>query len=170
MRNIDIVEFPISDLHFVAKWRSDKRVNRFIRKGMRTLPEVQKWYSDYFSSETNKLYSIKKDNLPIGYFTIERIDKVNRNCEFGIVIGETYFHQKGIGSFVVKTMIEKAFNQMNMHRVFAVIHEGNIASMKCFVKAGFTLEGKHREARLANGKFRDILHYSILEKEWRKST
>ena len=112
MDNIDITEFNEADIHLIARWRSEPRINAFIRPGRRTLNEVQEWYRDYFSGETNKLYLISYDNDPIGYFTIEGIDHVNRKCEFGIVIGEVSYHNKSIGLSAIELMLEKAFAAM----------------------------------------------------------
>jgi RimJ/RimL family protein N-acetyltransferase len=56
-----------------------------------------------------------------------------------------------------------------MHRIYAVIQDGNSASEKCFLKAGFILEGKQRESRFTDNAYRDILVYSILEHEWKMS-
>jgi diamine N-acetyltransferase len=134
---------------------------------MRTLDEVRKWYREYFSGETNKLYLISYDGDSIGYFTIEGIDRVNRKCEFGIIIGEVNFHNKGIGLSVIKMMLERAFDEMGMHRIFAGINEDNVSSVRCFSKAGFTLEGRHREAIITNNEYKDILLFSIVEYEWR---
>ena len=167
MSNIRITESSELDLHLISRWRSDPRINAFIRPGMRTLEEVRRWYRDYFPSKTNKLYMISYNDSPIGYFTIEGIDRVNRKCEFGIVIGESDFHNKGIGSSVVKMMLEKAFHEMDMHRILAVINEENVSSYRCFANAGFTIEGRHREARIINGGYKDVLLFSILEHEWR---
>ena len=168
MSNINLVDFPESNLHLILKWRLDNRINQFLRHGLQTLNDIQKWYSDYFSGEMNKLYSINYNNTPIGYFTIEHIDKLNKNCEFGIVIGEGSLHQKGIGLSVVAMMLDVVFNQMAMHRVYAIIQNGNVASVNCFSKAGFLLEGRMRDSRLINNEYRDILLYSILENEWLK--
>ena len=162
MKNVQIIEFPKSDLHFIAKWRSDERINRYIRQGIRTLPEVENWYTGYFSKEENELYLINFKDRPAGYFTIEKVDPVNRNCEFGIVIGDMELHQKGIGSFVIKTMLETVFKEMNMHRVFASIHEDNIASINCFLKNGFIFEGKLTEAKLAGDRYFGMCLYSII--------
>jgi len=166
MNKIHIEELQESDLHLVSKWRSNPEINDFIRPGMSTLDEVQIWHRDYFSTDANRIFLISYIDTAIGYFTIEGIDRINNKCEFGIVIGETAFHNRGIGVSVVKTMLDKAFNEMDMHRVLAVINEGNTPSMKCFTNAGFVLEGKQREARLLNNEHKDILFFSILEHEW----
>jgi len=168
MNAIKITKFKKSDLHLIWKWRSDNRVNMYIRPGRRTLDEVQEWYLEHFSGVKNLIYLVSYDDNPIGYFTIEGIDKVNRYCEFGIVIGELDYHNKGIGTSAVCMMLEKAFGEMNMHRVFAGIEEGNIPSIRCFMKSGFALEGRLREAKFADDRYNDILLFSILGHEWRR--
>jgi RimJ/RimL family protein N-acetyltransferase len=166
MNNIAIVDFQKSDLHLMVKWRSDNHINHFLRPGLRTLPELQDWYDQYFSLQENKLFCIKIDDSPVGYFTIEHIDLKNKNCEFGIVVGVENLHRKGIGTSVLNLMLERAFSHMGMHRIYAYIQAGNIASEKCFLKSGFVQEGKQRESRFIDNKFRDILVYSILKHEW----
>jgi RimJ/RimL family protein N-acetyltransferase len=168
MDNLEITEFNKSDLHLVSEWRSNPAVNMFIRPGIRTPEEVRKWYDEYFSEEANRLYQISYKGSPIGYFTIEGIDNLNRQCEFGIVIGEPELYNKGFGSLAIGTMLRKAFEEMNMHRVFAGIEEENIPSIRCFMKSGFTLEGRLREAKFTGGKYKDILLFSVLENEWRR--
>ena len=164
--DLHICEFPDNELALIAKWRSNPEVNQYIRKGIQSLEEVQEWKRDYFSGDSNQLLSIRFRDNPVGYFTVEGIDHVNRKCEFGIVIGETNIHRKGVGSGAVKLMLGRAFGDMNMHRVFAAINEGNVASIKCFEHAGFAYEGKHRQAKLVGNGFRDILFYSVLANEW----
>ncbi len=170
MSNIGVTEFNQTDLHLISKWRSNLEISAFLRPGMRTLNEVQTWYRDYFSAETNRLFLISYNEKAIGYFTIEGIDHINRKCEFGIVIGELDFHNKSIGTSVINLMLEKAFNDMGMHRILAVVNEDNVSSIKCFTKAGFIVEGKHREARVINDKYKDVLLFSILEHEWRSKS
>ncbi len=166
MNGINIAEFKYSDLHFISKWRSDPRINQFIRSGIRTLDEVSRWYHDYFHGEKNRLYLISFDTHPIGYFTIEGIDHVKMECEFGIVIGEVDFQQRGIGLSVINMMLEKAFNDMGMQRIIAVIHEDNTVSIRCFKKAGFTLENGQRVVKRSHNGYKVILSFSIKKDEW----
>lgn len=139
MNRISIERFKESNLHLISKWRSSPEINRFLRPGIHTLDEVQAWYSGYFAREENRLFSISCNDTVIGYFTVEGIDQVNRKCEFGIVIGETAFQNKGIGLATITMMLDKVFNDMGLHRVLAVINEDNIPSVRCFSRAGFVL-------------------------------
>jgi RimJ/RimL family protein N-acetyltransferase len=164
--DITITEFPEDELSAIAKWRSDGDVNRYIRRGYKTLGEVRKWYREYFSSEANRLLGILVDDQLIGYCTIEHINLDDKKCEVGILIGEKDYWHKGIGSAVVRELLKSAFTELSMHRVEAVIHADNVASIHCFSRAGFQLDGTLRDAKYRDGRYVDLLLYSILDIEW----
>lgn len=110
--DIIITEFPEEALSAIAKWRSDGDVNRYIRRGYKTLGEVRKWYHEYFSAEANRLLGILVDGQLIGYCTIEHINLDDKKCEIGILIGEKDYWHKGIGSAVVRELLKRAFTAL----------------------------------------------------------
>jgi hypothetical protein len=57
MDDITIDEFPPDRLAAIVHWRNDLAVNRYLRQGIRTLEEVQAWYTQYFSRAENKLFA-----------------------------------------------------------------------------------------------------------------
>jgi Acetyltransferase (GNAT) domain len=73
------------------------------------------------------------DKALIGYCTLEHIDTANSNCEIGLVIGNPVSWHEGLGTLVVRRLTTLAFTTYHLHRVYAVIQEGNIASMRCVV-------------------------------------
>jgi RimJ/RimL family protein N-acetyltransferase len=164
--DIILTTFPEEELAAIAKWRSDGEVHRYLRHGYTTLGEVSTWYRDYFSSEANQLLGILVDNQLIGYCTIEHIDCHNHNCEVGLVIGEKDYWHKGIGSAVIRELLKRAFTALRMHRVEAVIHADNVASIRCFTRAGFQRDGTLRDAKYRHGRYVDLLVYSLLDSEW----
>jgi RimJ/RimL family protein N-acetyltransferase len=164
--DITITAFPEEKLAAIAKWRSDGEVHRYLRHGYTTLGEVSTWYRDYFSTEANCLLGILVDNQLIGYCTIEHIDHENHKCEVGIVIGEKDYWYKGIGSAVIRELLKRAFTALHLHRVEAVIHADNVASIHCFARAGFQCDGTLRDAKYRDGRYVDLLVYSLLDSEW----
>jgi RimJ/RimL family protein N-acetyltransferase len=164
---ITLSAFPEEELAAIAKWRSDSEVRRYLRHGYTTLGEVVKWYRDYFSAEANRLLGIVVDNQRIGYCTLEHIDRENRKCEVGLVIGEKDFWHKGIGGAVLRELLKSAFTELHLHRAEAVIHADNAASIRCFARVGFQCDGALRDAKFCDGRYVDLLVYSILENEWR---
>jgi RimJ/RimL family protein N-acetyltransferase len=167
MYDLTIDEFPPDRLAAIVHWRNDPAVNRYLRQGIRTLEEVQEWYTQYFSKAEHKLFAVYADKTLIGYGTLEHIDTTHRSGEIGIVIGNADYWNQGLGAKVVTHLTTLAFTVYHLHRVYAVIQGGNIASRRCFEKAGFQHEGRLREARYDHGAFIDLNYYAVLEQEWR---
>jgi ribosomal-protein-alanine N-acetyltransferase len=113
------------------------------------------------------LFAIYADKTLIGYGTLEHIDTTHRSGEIGIVIGNSDYWNQGVGASVVRRLTSLALTRYDLHRVYAIIQGGNIASRRCFEKVGFQHEGRWREARYINGEFIDLHYYAVLEQEWR---
>jgi [ribosomal protein S5]-alanine N-acetyltransferase len=167
MYDITIDDFPPDRLAAIVHWRNDPAVNKYLRQGIRTLAAVQEWYAQYFARVEHKLLAVYADQTLIGYGTLEHLDPTHRSCEIGIVIGNPAYWHQGLGAAVVKHLTTLAFTVYHLHRVYAVIQGGNIASRRCFEKVGFQHEGRWRDARYVNGAFIDLHYYAILEHEWR---
>jgi RimJ/RimL family protein N-acetyltransferase len=166
MYDLTIDDFPPDRLAAIVHWRNDPAVNQYLRQGIHTLEEVQAWYAQYFARTEHKLFAVYCDKALIGYCTLEHIDTTHRSCEIGIVIGESHYWNQGLGARVVTRLTTLAFTTYHLHRVYARIQGGNIASRRCFEKVGFHHEGHFREARYVNGEFIDIYYYAILAHEW----
>jgi len=124
------------------------------------------WVVNLTPCDRLQLLGILVDNQLIGYCTIEHIDCENRKCEVGIVIGEKDYWHKGIGSAVIRELLQRAFTALHLHRVEAVIHANNMASIRCFARAGFQRDGTLRDAKYRDGRYVDLLVYAILDSEW----
>ena len=167
MYDMTIGNFPLDRLVDIVHWRNDPTVNRYLRQGILTLEDVQAWCAQYFSRAEHKLFAVYADKRLIGYCTLSHIDTTHRSCEIGIVIGNPDYWNKGLGAKAVTHLTTLAFTVYHLHRVYAMIQGGNIASMRCFEKVGFRHEGKLRDARYVNGAFIDLHYYAVLEQEWR---
>src|SRR5215831_19517849 len=152
MYDLIIDDFPPDRLAAIVHWRNDPAVNRYLRQGIHTLEEVQEWYAQYFARAENKLFAVYVDKTLIGYGTLSHIDTTHRSCEIGIVIGNPDYWNKGVGTSVVARLTTLAFTVYHLHRVYAMIQGGNIASKRCFDKVGFQHEGGLRDARYVNGE------------------
>jgi RimJ/RimL family protein N-acetyltransferase len=165
MDDITLDDFPPDRLAEIVHWRNDPAVNKYLRQGIRTLKEVQEWYTQYFAQAENKLFAVYADTILIGYATLEHLDTTHRSGEIGIVIGNPDYWNKGVGASVVRRLTTLAFTRYHLHRVYAVIQGGNIASKRCFEKVGFQHEGRLRDTRYVNGAFIDLHYYAMLEHE-----
>jgi RimJ/RimL family protein N-acetyltransferase len=106
------------------------------------------------------------DGVHIGNVGLHRIDWKNRNAELGITIGEKSYWGQGYGTDAVLTMLNLAFREMNLHRVFLRVDADNARGIRCYEKVGFQHEGTLREVGFRESKYFDQYMMSILESEF----
>jgi [ribosomal protein S5]-alanine N-acetyltransferase len=73
---------------------------------------------------------------------------------------------KGYAVEAAGEVMDWAFKEMNVHRIVAFCHTGNLASVRVMEKLGMHQDGLLRETRWLRGRWWDEYVYSILEREW----
>lgn len=58
-------------------------------------------------------------------------------------------------------IVEYAFKNLPINRIFAKPFGSNIGSQKALLKSGFTLEGKYEKTLIKNGELIDELVFAI---------
>lgn len=149
-------------------WFNDPQITEFTKGFYPTTRESQEKYFDSINqSETDVVLAIidRKTNIHIGNIGLHNINFIHRTAQFGIVLGEKGMWGKGIGSKVWKLMVKYGFQILNLHKINATVMDGNEASLKCALKAGFQIEGRQLEQAYKNGKYYDLIHLGILKKD-----
>ncbi|MEW6015960.1 MAG: GNAT family protein [Candidatus Zixiibacteriota bacterium] len=165
---ITLRDLTAVDFDTIVSWRNDPQVNRYLAERLKSRTEIEAWFARLKTNPHTWLKAVLRDRRLIGYCTIESIDEKNRKCELALVIGEVNCWGLGIGRVVLKKMLKYAFNDLHMHRVWAVVAKGNDRSERLMRGVGFSREGVMREALIIAGEFTDLLCYSLLEKEYRE--
>lgn len=96
----------------------------------------------------------------LGYIPGSDVERIS--AEVGFWIGEDYWN-RGVMSSAVKELINYVFDNTEIVRLFAVVFEGNFASMKVLEKAGFKKLTILHNAAVKNGNMID-LHYFEIQK------
>lgn len=99
----------------------------------------------------------------IGFF---KLDYKNRSAEFGIMIGDKSCWNQGYGTEAVRLLLKLGFNTLNLNRIHLRVLETNPRAIRAYQKAGFTHEGRQRQAEYKDGKYLDLLVMSILKSEF----
>ena len=90
----------------------------------------------------------------------------NRRGKIFYLIGEQECWGRGLTTEAVSLMLDYAFQEIDLHRIYTEVFPPNIASIRILEKLGITLEGILREYSYFDGKFQDAKQYSILKNEW----
>jgi len=97
--------------------------------------------------------------------SLTRIDYVHRHAEFHIVIGERAAQNRGLGTAATRAIVRHGFRDLNLHRIYALILQTNLSSIRTCEKAGFRHEGTVREGAYKNGRYQDVVLMGLLKSE-----
>ncbi len=78
------------------------------------------------------------DGKHIGNCAYFKIDKIKREAELGITIGDRNYWDKGYGTDAVITLLNHIFSKTNLNRVYLKTLDWNLRAQKCFKKCGFS--------------------------------
>lgn len=164
-------ELERKDLEQINKWRNDSELIALLGAPYRFINlEVDiKWYESYMGNRGNAIRcAIVQENEDkiLGLVSLVSINYINQSAEFHIMIGDKENQGKGIGTFAVNAMLYHAFYNMNLRRIELSVLESNERAKVLYEKCGFVYEGIKRQAKFKNGKFEDLLCYSILKDEY----
>lgn len=165
----------MDNLNKMNKWRNDNELLYYdgdCPEVVVPIPmESTTRYLEYIinnQDDENIRYGIhrKVDDELIGFCIIAFIDRYNRNCRFGITIGEKDQWGKGYGSEIIKEVKRYCFLELNMNKIGVELYSFNERSKRLFEGAGFKREGILREKVFKNGRFEDEYVYGLLREEW----
>ncbi|MFD2603649.1 GNAT family N-acetyltransferase [Flavobacterium suzhouense] len=91
----------------------------------------------------------------------------HRRAEIGYALDNDAYKQKGLMSEALYAILKYGFNEMNLHRIEALVAEWNTASVKLLTKFGFQKEGVLRQHYVVNDIPEDSVAYSLLKPEFR---
>ena len=131
-----------------------------------TLESTEKWYANNIGNEKRADVVLLEDDEIVAFAGITNID-------FTLHKGESYtfvspdMQGKGIGTRARKMVLDYAFGELGLNKVYAYTNEDNIASCRLSEKLGFKLEGRFRQEYInKDGELKDRLYYGLLKEEW----
>lgn len=151
-----------SDIEDLIKWRNNPQIREsaMIHPFPVARDLEEKWLSGLLNDITNtRVYfgiEKKEKNKLIGYTSLTRINQINRNCYFGIIIGETEDQGKGMGQEATKLTVNYALKYLNLHKISLEVLSENEQAIHIYKKLGFKEEGLFREHFYWNGSYLDV--------------
>ena len=104
---------------------------------------------------------LKETNHLVGVISLLNINWSNKNAELGYWLGKEYWG-RGLTTEAIDLILNFAFKELNLHRIYAYVFEENIASRRVLEKNSFKLEGMRRGVKYLRNKWRNDLMFGIL--------
>jgi RimJ/RimL family protein N-acetyltransferase len=106
------------------------------------------------------------DNRRIGNTTLRNVDRENGSAEMSIVITEKASQGQGLGTDALNCLVDFAFGELRLERVYLHVFDFNPRAMRSYEKAGFQTDAILRHARFHRGQHHDVHLMSILRTDW----
>lgn len=159
------------DLPVFVEWFSDPEVRRHLGMALPfSLAQEERWFENVQERlEKQELVMLTietSEGAHIGNISLFDINWKDRYAELGVTIGDKDYWNKGCGTAATRTMLQMAFDDLNLHRVSLRVHADNARGIRCYEKAGFQKEGTLRESVFRGGVYHDMVLMSILASEF----
>lgn len=136
--------------------------SRFFDTNIITQEQQRKWYELYLSNEYDYMFSVYlvKSEQWVGAVSIYNVDSEKKEAEFGrLLIDKQNVTEKGLGLDTTLAACQFAFDKLGLNTVFLEVMQDNIAAVKTYERAAFSI---FNERKTENGK--NILCMKITKK------
>ena len=153
----------LSDAEQYTEWLNDFAVSSH-SIGISNILTIEKEINilkDLANGHNFAIIDKEKDKL-IGSIGLFNVDFIHRRSEFGIIIGDRNYWNRGYGAEACKLMLDYCFNALNLHHIRLSTYSYNTRAIKCYEKVGFKVVGKFTEFVQVAGKKYDMVLMEIL--------
>ncbi|MFK3843439.1 GNAT family N-acetyltransferase [Serratia sp. NPDC087055] len=135
------------------------------------LPSIELWHKRLANLEpgTHNLVACI-DGQVVGQLSVMLNQRVRRRhvATFGIGVDSRH-HGKGVGSSLMKAMIDLCDNWADIERIELTVFTDNQAAIALYRKFGFDIEGTSRAYAMRDGKLVDSYHMARFRGEQQKN-
>lgn len=122
-------------------------------------------HQDIFEAKQLRLAICKKESTDaIGLIDLFDFDPKNKRAGVGIIVQKEEDRQKGYGKQALGLVISFAFEQLQLHQLYANISSENKASEALFTTFGFEKIGVKKDWNFTNNSFKDEGLYQLIKK------
>lgn len=152
----------------LKRWYADPELVRLARHRNEPLTdeEVERLVRERFTTAQMLAFAlferIGAAEQLIGSCTLANLDIENGTASFHLMIGEPSARGRGLGSDATRLVAQFAFNALRLHRLSLTLFAFNEAALRCYTKAGFTEEGRMRDAITRDGRRWDEIQMGLL--------
>ena len=164
-RQVLIRELVIEDAPYLEKYCNDSHISQYQRNSFPSpytaehavnwLKHIKKHFND-----THFAIATEKETIGVIGFVIQP-DVYCYSAEISFWVGYPFWGH-GIAAWAIEYVVQFAFREKKIKRLFANVMEENTPSHKVLKKNGFQLDGIMRENIFKNGTFHNEYIYSCL--------
>lgn len=152
----------LSDAPRMLEWMKDINTTHFltIDTSNATITSAQEFIRASLE-DTGNLHFAVTDNQDqyLGTISLKNIDKKAKKAEYAICLHPDAIGQ-GVSHWATKAILQKAFHELNLHKVYLNVLSENERAVRFYEKFGFLFEGKFKKHVYINGHLCDLCWYA----------
>lgn len=157
----------VDELELMRAWRNEPAV----RANMYTQHEISReehlsWWEKTKVRRDQKYFMYEMAGAPVGIAAFTGIDIKSQNSAWAFYASPSA--PKGTGSKMEFLMLDHAFDDLKIHKLYCEVLAFNTSVIKLHQKFGFSIEGVFRQQHKVNDNFVDIYRLGILASEWKE--
>lgn len=166
----------IEDGAKIVKWRNAPWVREHcLNQNPITLESNESFFHKFVETGLYQQFIVERDMedlglafYPIATVYLKDIDHTNKRCELCIFTSDDEEWNTESQAIAIRMLLKKAFEELNMHKVYSYVFYKFIDEAGLLEKAGFSKETiLTKEAVNANGEYEDIVRFAITDEEWK---
>ncbi len=173
MSQIKLRQLQKKDASLMLEWMHDPEVQKGFQRDMASMKledteafceqsiipkQLQDGDSLHFA------FVDEKDEY-LGTISLKDINLTNKSAEYAISLRRVAWG-KGYAKHASLLLLDKAFNEYELHRVFLTVLADNDKAIHLYERCGFKKEGQLRQHIFKDGKYVDWCLYGILADEF----
>lgn len=165
--NVSIRKFEKRDIPNKVKWINDPANNAFLHYDLPLeVGKTEAWFEKNKDRTDRYDAVIEVDGTPVGLIGLLSVDHTNKKAEYYVTLGEREYLGTGVAGRALSMMIEFAFTEMGLNRVYFYTEVDNVAAAKSCERMGFRREGLLKNDLFSKGRFVDRYVYGITKKDF----
>lgn len=158
----------------LVKWRNNERViNHCLSRATITEESNKEFFEKNVLTGKYKQFMVERLNedfpmvaYPIATVYLKDMDYTNKRCELCIFTSTDTEWEPESQSQAIQMLVEKAFNEFGMHKVYSYVFYKFPDEVELLKKAGFSSEAILKDEALnATGEYEDVVRLSIIKEE-----
>lgn len=168
-KNIYLRALEPEDLEFVYAVENDENiweVSNTITPYSKFLIRqyLENAHRDIYEAKQLRLVICKKENSEtVGLIDLFDFDAKNKRAGVGIIIQNEINRKNGFGKEALSLVINYAFEQLQLHQLYANIGAENKASESLFTTFGFKKIGIKKDWNFTNNRFHDEAVFQLIK-------
>lgn len=154
------------DIPYMLEWMHEQE-NKFIFQHdflSTGEDEIREFIKNSYTSINKHFAIVDESDEYLGTISLKNIDYKNRNAEYAIST-RSKIRGTGINTIANKLLLEYAFDELELVRVYLNVLSTNVRAKKFYEKNGFIYEGTFKNHILINSCFEDLDWYGILNEK-----